>query len=65
MSNTDVVQNQNININTQTIQLIETLIVRIAKLEDQVAKLENKNKIKVYIPSQDYSQLNFKEQCYY
>lgn len=58
--------NQTIDINEQTIKLIETLIERIKILEDKLAKIENKQvPNRVYVPNHDYSHLNLKEQCYY
>jgi hypothetical protein len=58
--------NQHIDINNQTIQLIETLIDRIKILEEKLAKIENKQQpARVHIPVYDYSHLNLKEQCYY
>ena len=62
----DNIQLNENQLNTKTIQLIETLIVRITALEDKIAKIENKQvPARVYIPNQDFSHLNLKEQCYY
>ena len=54
------------NLNTKTIQLIESLLMRITVLEKKIAKIENKQiPARVHIPNYDYSHLNLKEQCYY
>ncbi len=59
-------QDIDIPINNKTIKLIETLITRITILEEKLAKIESKQlPNRVYVPNQDYSHLNLKEQCYY
>lgn len=58
--------NQSIDINTQTIKLIEDLMERIKTLEEKLEKIENKQSpVRVYVPNPDYSHLNLKEQYYY